>query len=100
MRFVPVCLDCDDELALARSWRTGSSPGWRRRRRPPWPGSSASPSPAPQPLYPLGLASTALGLAYSGPLRPNLIRDQEQPVREGCAISPVPALRHAITSDW
>lgn len=99
VRFVPLPLDCSDELALARSWRTrffGRTAGAEIAALAGFVAYLVTGTPA---LYPLGLVFSALGLAYSGPFRATLVRDQEKLAIEGCPIALVPALRHAVTPD-
>ncbi len=95
VRFVPVALDCSDELALARSWRTrffGRVVGAEAAALGGFVAYLLTGTPA---LYPLGLVWSALGLAYGGPFRATLIRDQQELAVEGCPFALVPALRHA-----
>lgn len=97
VRFVPVRLDCADELALARSWRTrffGRAVGAEVAALAGFVAYLLTGVPA---LYPLGLVFSALGLAYGGPFRATLVRDQEQLALRACAIALVPALRRAVT---
>ena len=99
VRFVPVRLDCSDELALARSWRTrffGRVAGAEAAALVAFVVYLLTGTPA---LYPLGLVFSALGLAYGGPFRATLVRDQEELALRGCPIALVPALRRAVTPD-
>lgn len=99
VRAAPVRLDCADELTLARSWRTRFFARAAAAELPAlagFIGFSLTGAPA---LYPLGLTFTAVGLAYAGPLRATLIRDQEQLALQGCTIALVSALRRAVTRD-
>jgi len=99
VRFVPVRLDCADELALARSWRSrffARMAGAEASAFAGFVGFALTGAPA---LYPLGLSFTAVGFALAGPFRANLIRDQEQLALDGCPISLVPALRHTVSTD-
>ncbi len=97
VRFVPLGLDCSDEIALARSWRTrflGRTAGAEVAALAGFVAYLLTGTPA---LYPLGLVFGALGLAYAGPFRSTLVRDQEQLALRACPIALVPALRHAVT---
>ncbi|HYI60213.1 MAG TPA: hypothetical protein VEW93_00240 [Acidimicrobiales bacterium] len=97
VRFGPVRLDCADELALARSWRSrffARTAASEAAALVGFLGVVLTGAPA---LYGLGLLFTMAGLAVSGPLRANLIRDQEALALRGCPIALVPALRHAVT---
>jgi len=99
VRFVPVDLDGSDELVLARSWRSrffARTAASSAAALAGFAGFAVTGVPA---LYPVGLAFAAVGLAVSGPLRANLIRDQESLARQGCPIALVPALRRAVTDD-
>lgn len=94
---VPVRLDCSDELALARSWRSRFFARTAAAEASALAGFVAVVLTGAPALYALGLLFTAAGLAVSGPTRANLIRDQERLALDGCAIALVPALRHAVT---
>lgn len=97
VRFVPLGLDGSDELALARSWRTrflGRTAGAEVAALAGFVAYLLTGTPA---LYPLGLVFSALGLAYAGPFRSTLVRDQEQLALRACPLALVPALRHAVT---
>jgi len=96
MRFLPVHLDCADELALARSWRSRFFARCTASALPALAGFAAFDVSGVPALYPLGLAFTAAGLAVSGPFHATLVRDQERLALDGCAISLVPALRHPV----
>ncbi len=96
VRFVPVRLDCADELALARSWRSRYVARLTGTTVPAFAGFVAFVLAGVPALYPLGLAFSAVGLAVSGPFHATLVRDQERLALDGCAISLVPALRHPV----
>jgi hypothetical protein len=96
VRFLPVRLDCADELALARSWRSRFFARCTASALPALAGFVAFDVSGVPALYPLGLAFTAAGLAVSGPFHATLVRDQERLALDGCAISLVPALRHPV----
>jgi hypothetical protein len=96
VRFLPVGLDCADELALARSWRSRFFGRSTASTLPALAGFAAFVLSGVPALYPLGLAFTAVGLAVSGPFHATLVRDQERLALDGCAISLVPALRHPV----
>lgn len=96
VRLAPVGLDCADELALARSWRSRFFARTTASCLPALAGLAAFALCGIPALYPLGLAFTAVGLAVSGPLHATLVRDQEQLALDGCAISLVPALRRPV----
>lgn len=96
VRFAPLGLDCADELALARSWRSRFFARCTASCLPALVGLAAFVLCGVPALYPLGLAFTAVGLAVSGPLHATLVRDQERLALDGCAISLVPALRHPV----
>ncbi len=98
-RHVPLRLDCADELALSRSWRSRFLARMAVSEVPALAGFVAFTLTGAPWLYALGLAFTALGFAASGPMHANLVRDQEQLAIEGCAIALVPALRHPVTPD-
>jgi hypothetical protein len=99
LRFLPLRLDCSDELALSRSWRTRFLARMSVSEVPALAGFIAFTLTGGPWLYALGLVFTALGFATSGPMHANLVRDQEQLALESCAIALVPALRHPITRD-
>ncbi len=99
VRFVPIRLDCSDELALARSWRTRFFGRVAAAELAALAGFVAYLLAGTPALYPLGLVFSALGLAYAGPFRATLVRDQEQLALEGCPVALVPALRRAVTPD-
>ena len=96
VRVAPPGLDCADELALARSWRSRFFARSTASCLPALAGLAAFALCGVPALYPLGLAFTAVGLAVSGPLHATLVRDQERLALDGCAISLVPALRHPV----
>jgi hypothetical protein len=96
VRFVPVGLDCADELALARSWRSRFFARATASTLPALAGFAAFAVSGVPALYPLGLVFTAAGLAVSGPLHATLVRDQERLALDGCAIALVPALRRPV----
>ncbi|HEX7135040.1 MAG TPA: hypothetical protein VF228_20870 [Iamia sp.] len=96
VRFAPVALDCADELALARSWRSRFFARATASTLPALGGFAAFAVTGVPALYPLGLAFTAAGLAVSGPLHATLVRDQERLALDGCAIALVPALRRPV----
>ncbi len=96
VRVVSPGLDCSDELALARSWRSRFFARLTMSTLPALAGFVAFQLSGVPALYPLGLAFTAVGLAVSGPLHATLVRDQERLALDGCAISLVPALRHPV----
>jgi uncharacterized membrane protein YeaQ/YmgE (transglycosylase-associated protein family) len=96
VRFVPVRLDCADELALARSWRSRFFARCTASTLPALAGFAAFALSGVPALYPLGLAFAAAGLAVSGPFHATLVRDQERLALDGCAISLVPALRRPV----
>lgn len=98
-RALPLRLDCSDELALSRSWRSRFMARLALAEVPALAGFIAFTLTGAPWLYALGLAFTALGLASAGPMHANLVRDQEQLALDGCAISLVPALRHPVTRD-
>lgn len=95
---MPIGLDCSDELALARSWRTRFFARMAAAELSALVGFAAVLMTAAPALYALGLAFTAVGFALAGPTRANIIRDQETLAREACAIALKPALRHHVTS--
>ncbi|HXH57579.1 hypothetical protein [Iamia sp.] len=99
VRFLPLRLDCSDELVLAGSWRSRFLGRVAAAEVAALAGFVAYVLTGTPALYPLGLVFSALGLAYAGPFRATLIRDQEQLALEECAIALVPALRHAVTRD-
>lgn len=99
LRFLPVRLDCADELALARSWRSRYFARAAASMLPALAGFAAFAATGVPALYPLGLVFTATGLAIAGPFHATLVRDQERLALDGCAISLVPALRRPITED-
>lgn len=99
LRFAPVHLDCADELALARSWRSRYFARAAASTLPALAGFAAFVGTGVPGLYPLGLVFTAAGLAIAGPFHATLVRDQERLALDGCAISLVPALRRPITGD-
>jgi hypothetical protein len=99
VRFVPLRLDCSDELVLAGSWRSRFLGRVAAAEMAALAGFVAYVVTGTPALYPLGLVFSALGLAYAGPFRATLVRDQEQLALEECAIALVPALRHAVTRD-
>lgn len=96
LRLAPVGLDCADELALARSWRSRFFARATASTLPALAGLAAFVLSGVPALYPLGLAFTAVGLAVAGPFHATLVRDQERLALDGCAISLVPALRRPI----
>ena len=96
VRFLPVRLECADELALARSWRSRFFARCTASALPALAGFAAFDVSGVPALYPLGLAFTAAGLALSGPFHATLVRDQERLALDGCAIPLVPALRHPV----
>lgn len=96
VRYLPLELDCADELALARSWRSRFSGRLFLSTLPALAGLAAFTLSGVPALYPLGLAFAAVGLAVSGPFHATLVRDQERLALDGCAISLVPALRHPV----
>lgn len=96
VRVAPPALDCADELALARSWRARFFARSTASVLPALAGFGAFALSGVPALYPLGLAFTAAGLAYAGPLHATLVRDQERLALDGCAISLVPALRRPL----
>jgi len=96
VRFVPVRLDCRDELALARSWRARSFARWSASGTPALAGLAAFALHGTPALYSLGLAFSAVGAAVSGPFHANLVGDQEALARRECAIALVPALRRPV----
>lgn len=97
VRLAPVPLDCADELALARSWRSRFFARTAASTVPALAGFAAFVLAGIPALYPLGLAFTAVGLAVSGPFHATLVRDQERLAIDGCAIPLVPALRRPVT---
>lgn len=99
VRFLPLRLDCRDELALARSWRGRFFARAASAELAALAGFIAYLLTGVPALYPLGLVFSALGLAYGGPFRATLVRDQEQLALQACAIALVPALRRAVTPD-
>lgn len=96
VRGAPVPLDCADELALARSWRSRFFARCTFSTLPALAGFAAFALSGVPALYPLGLAFTAAGLAVSGPFHATLVRDQERLALDGCATSLVPALRRPV----
>jgi hypothetical protein len=98
-RLLPLRLDCADELALSRSWRSRFLARMAVSEVPAFAGFVAFTLTGAPWLYALGLAFTALGLAASGPMHANLVRDQERLAVDGCAVALVPALRHPVTPD-
>jgi len=96
VRVAPIALDCADELALARSWRSRFFARATASTLPALAGFAAFALSGVPALYPLGLAFTAVGLAVGGPFHATLVRDQERLALDGCAISLVPALRHPV----
>jgi hypothetical protein len=96
VRLIPIGLDCADELALARSWRSRFFARCTASTLPALAGFAAFALSGVPSLYPLGLAFAAAGLAVSGPFHATLVRDQERLALDGCAISLVPALRHPV----
>lgn len=98
-RFLPLRLDCSDELALSRSWRSRFMGRLAVAEVPALAGFIAFTMTGAPWLYALGLVFTALGFATAGPMHANLVRDQERLAIEGCAIALVPALRHPVTRD-
>ncbi len=96
-RFVPVVLDCADELALARSWRSRFFARTSAATLPALAGLLGWVLSGVPALYAFGLTFTAVGFAWSGPFHATLVRDQEQLAREACAIALVPALRRPVT---
>jgi hypothetical protein len=98
-RLVPLRLDCSDELALSRSWRSRFLARMAVSEVPALAGFVAFTLTGAPWLYALGLVFTALGFAASGPMHANLVRDQEQLAIDGCAVALVPALRHPVTPD-
>lgn len=99
VRFVPVALDCRDELALARSWRNRALARWSAFCTPALAGLVAFTLHGTPGLYSLGLGFAAVGAAVSGPFHANLVRDQETLARRDCAVPLVPALRHPVDPD-
>lgn len=98
-RVLPLRLDCSDELALSRSWRSRFLARMAVSEVPAFAGFVGFTLTGAPWLYALGLAFTALGFAVSGPMHANLVRDQEQLALEGCDLALVPALRHPVTRD-
>ena len=96
VRFVPIRLDCADELALARSWRGRFFARMAASEVSALAGFIAFHLTGVPALYPVGLVFTAIGFAVSGPLRANLVRDQEALALRACAIPLVPALRRPV----
>lgn len=97
VRFTPVRLDCSDELALARSWRSRFFARTAASEASALVGFLGVVLTGEPVLYGLGLLFTMAGLAVSAPVRANLIRDQEALALQGCAVSLVPALRVSVT---
>ncbi len=97
LRFLPLPHDCSDELALARSWRARFLGRTAAAEVAALAGFIAYLLTGTPALYAVGLAFSALGLAYAGPFRSTLVRDQEQLALKACPIALVPALRHAVT---
>lgn len=94
VRFLPLRLDCSDELALAGSYRSRFFARTALSELPALAGFVGVILTGIPALYALGLAFAVVGLAVSGPTKANLVRDQERLALEGCAIALVPALRH------
>lgn len=99
VRWLPVALHGSDELVLARSWRSRFFARVAASMTAALAGFAAFAATGVAVLYPVGLVFAAVGLAVSGPLRANLIRDQERLARAGCPIALVPALRRPVTPD-
>lgn len=99
VRWLPVSLDGADELALARSWRSRFFARLAASMTAALAGFVAFTATGVAALYPVGLVFAAVGLAVSGPLRANLIRDQERLARSGCPIPLIPALRRPVTPE-
>jgi hypothetical protein len=99
VRFAPVRLDCSDELALARSYRSRFFARMAASELPALAGFIGFVVTGRPALYPIGLVFTAIGLAAAGPMHANLVRDQERLAIDGCPVSLVPALRHPVTRD-
>lgn len=97
VRFAPVRLDCADELALARSWRSRFFARMAGSELPALAGFVAFHLAGAPALYPLGLLFTAVGFAVTGPFHATLVRDQASLARDGCAIPLLPALQRAAT---
>lgn len=97
VRLAPVRMTCDDELALARSWRSRFFGRMAASELPALAGFVAFSLTGAPALYPLGLLFTAAGFAWSGPFHATLVRDQAALARDGCAIPLLPALQRAAT---
>lgn len=96
VRWVPVRLDCSDELALARTWRARFFARMAASELAALAGFVAVLGTDDPRHYALGLLFCAIGFAVSGPTRANLIRDQERLALDGCPIALMPALRHQV----